>query len=112
MAILEYKKIPLNRNEVPCEKEIAVRGEPFLFRFDYNSYGDFYTCHIKTVDGKILYAGKLSYMTGLIDAVVPELPPDLQIIPLDEADVRNGTVTHERLGKENLDRIDIAMFNG
>ena len=110
MPVFTYKKLLVRHAELPCEKEVTLGGVSYWLGIAYNAAGDFYTGTLKDITGAIRFTGKFAYMTNLIDAVIAGLRPGVRIIPVDEADLRNGTIRHARLGKSNFDQIDIAIF--
>ena len=102
--------IQLTHAELPVQRVFEIGGENYIFNFDYNSVGDFYTFLILDEDENPLYASKLSYLANSMQEVVPGLSLKNQIIPLNLSDALREIPAIERISIENFDSMRICII--
>ena len=90
--------IEINKSLIPYNFNIALGGELFDFRVDYNHTGGFFTIELSK-DGETLCAGEpIIYGKPLFADVRNSKFPNVKIIPRDESETYNA-VTYENLSE-------------
>lgn len=75
----------INKNDIPYSTDIRVAGETFIFTFNYNAEGDFFTVDL-TKNGEVLALGeKIVYGRALFISYADERFPKAAIVPIDLA---------------------------
>ncbi len=105
---LEY--IQLKHDELPVQKVFEIDGENYIFNFDYNSIGDFYTFVILDENETPLYSSKLAYLGNSLQEVVPGLSLRKKIITLNLSDALREIPAIERISIENFDTMRICII--
>lgn len=92
-------------DEIPVEKTFTIEGTDYKFLIQYNQYGDFYTCTIKTIDGVVLIVNRLTYLSPINDSVIKGLDIVSKIIPVNY----DNPDTDVNINKENFSKITIML---
>lgn len=102
--------ISLTHDELPVQRVYEIDGENYIFNFDYNSVGDFYTFVILDDDENPLYAGKLAYLRNSLQEVVPGLILKSKILTLNLSDALREIPAIERISIDNFDTMRICII--
>ena len=92
-------------DEIPAEKNFVIEGVEYKFLLQYNSYGNFYTMTIKSIDNVILLTNRLTYLSPINDSVIEGLSIVSKIIPVNYDDPDNDLA----VTKENFSKISIML---
>ena len=84
------------KEDIPYRVDIKIEDETFNFRFDYNSYGDFFTVDLEKQDEILALGEKVVYGQALFVSIANEKFPRAALLPLDPS-VQNSRVTWETL---------------
>ena len=107
---MELEYLPVQHSEMPVRKEFEIDGTRYLVDFDYNTRGDFYTATIRNGDEDVLYSGKLTYLSNLINGPVEGLAITSRIIPLNLGDVIREWPLVQRISQSNFDEMRICLL--
>ncbi|MCL2154190.1 MAG: hypothetical protein FWH53_00855 [Leptospirales bacterium] len=102
--------IQLKHDELPVQKIFRIDGKNYIFNFDYNAVGDFYTFTILDDDENPIYASKLTYLRNSIQEVVTGLTFKKKIVPLNLSDVMKNIPTVDRISKTNFDNMRVCII--
>lgn len=102
--------LPFSHDELPCRKYFEIDDTVYGVEIAYNDIGDFYTMYIFDPDDNLLFSTKLSYLTGVIDAVCENLDISSKIVPLNELDAANEYPEIERIGIDNFDSLKVCLL--
>ena len=103
--------IEINKSLIPYDFNIALGGELFNFRVDYNTTGGFFTLELKK-DGETLCSGELIvYGKRLFSEFKKPNFPMVDIIPFDPSGGYNS-VTYNNLCDVVLLAIDDGTIGG
>ena len=108
--IIEMKYIQLAHDELPAQRVLEIDGANYIFNFDYNSVGDFYTFTILDEDETPLYASKLAYLRNSMQEVVPGLSLKRKIVTLNLSDALREIPAIERISIDNFDTMRICII--
>lgn len=107
---IELSYIELKHDELPVQRVYEIDGANYIFRFDYNAVGDFYTYLILDEDENALYAGKLTYLRNSMQGVVAGLSLKRKIVPLNWSDAQGQIPAINRISKDNFDSMRICII--
>ena len=102
--------IQLKHEELPVQRIYRIDGKNYIFHFDYNAVGDFYTLMILDDDENPIYASKLAYLRNSIQEVVPGLTLKRKIVPLNLSDVQKDIPTIDRISISNFDNMRVCII--
>lgn len=102
--------IQLTHAELPVQRVFEINGENYIFNFDYNSIGDFYTFMILDENENPLYASKLSYLGNSLQSVVPGLSLKSKLVTLNLSDALRDIPVIERISVNNFDTMRICII--
>jgi len=95
--------IPVFKDVLPFVYSIKIAGETFVFTFNYNESGDFFTVDLFRGDEILCYGEKIVYGKPLISAFADERFPKAAIVPLDFAGIR------DKVGFEEMES-DVFLY--
>ena len=101
--------MPLQHEELPVQKAFRIDGNNYIFHFDYNTTGDFYTLQIIDDNGNPIYTSKLTYLENAIHDVVSGLDLKRKIVPLNISDAMKNIPSIERIGASNFDSMRLCI---
>jgi len=100
----------LKHEELPVQKTYRIDGKNYIFSFDYNTVGDFYTFMILDDDENPIYASKLTYLRNGIQEVVSGLTLKRKLIPINLSDVMKDIPSIERISIDNFDNMRVCII--
>jgi len=95
-------------SEIPIEKTFEVEGKNYIAEIRYNEIGDFYTLYLRNESREILYTTKLTYAWDALHAKIDNIF-NQSILPFDNIDLEIGSLSHERIGKDNFDKVRLYL---
>jgi len=101
--------LPIANKEIPVRKIFDIDGKNYIFDFDYNTRGDFYTVAIYDMGETLLYSGKLTYLQNLITGPVEGFDITARIIPVNIEDAVREYPAIDRIGSGNFDAMRICI---
>lgn len=108
--LISMTYIQLTHDELPVQKIYEIDGINYIFNFDYNSIGDFYTFTIVDSEENPLYASKLAYLGNSLQEVVPGLSLKKKILTLNLSDALREIPAIERISIDNFDSMRICII--
>ena len=102
--------IQLKHEELPVQKIFRIDGKNYIFNFDYNAVGDFYTLTILDDNENPIYASKLTYLRNSVQEVVQGLTLKRKIVPLNLSDVMKDIPTIDRISANNFDNMRVCII--
>jgi hypothetical protein len=103
---MEYLKF--ESAEIPIEKTFEVQGKNYIAEIRYNSVGDFYTLYLYDESHSLLVTTKLTYAWNALHARIPNMFTT-DLLPFDHIDLETGVLSHDRIGKENFDKVRLYL---
>jgi hypothetical protein len=103
---MEY--LNFQNTEIPIAKTFEIEGKNYIAEIHYNKFGDFYTLYLKQESGEMLYTTKLTYAWETLHAAIPNIFSQ-SILPFDSIDLETGTLSHDRIGKDNFDKVRLYL---
>ncbi|SMB95333.1 hypothetical protein SAMN00017405_0382 [Desulfonispora thiosulfatigenes DSM 11270] len=94
--MLDLDYIEIEKDSIPYDFEIQLKGETFLFEINYNSLGEFLTVDLYKSEELIVSGEKIVYGQPLFQNVSYLDIPKVAIIPWDLAEEEN------RVGLDNI----------
>ncbi len=104
-----FTYLPVLHEELPVRKRYEIGGRNYYFDIDYNDRYDFYSVAIYDMDNAILYSGKLTYLSNLINGAVDGLSLPSRIIPLNIEDIVREFPGIDRIGSDNFNSMRICV---
>jgi hypothetical protein len=90
-------------------KTFDIGGKNYIFDFDYNTRGDFYTIAIYDTSETLLYSGKLPNLQNLITGPIEGLDISVRLIPVNIEDAMRDYPAIDRIGSVNFDTMRICI---
>lgn len=96
----DVKYIDFDPMSVPYRFSIKLSGKTFIFEFNYNARGDFYTCNLYKGNKQLAYGEILRYGRILFGTIRNNEFPHVDIMPTCISGARIDKITKENMGKE------------
>jgi hypothetical protein len=107
---ISLRYIQLKHEELPVQKTFRIDGKNYIFNFDYNTVGDFYTFMILDDDESPIYSSKLTYLQNGIQEVVSGLTLKRKLVALNLSDVMKDIPDIDRISISNFDNMKVCII--